>query len=207
MPRTRALRTAGFSATEMLLVITVLGIVASMAVFQIEAARPGIRGDGAMRALMTQLTTARELAMSERRNIEIAFPASNQVSIIRHEVPAGTTTLRTVALEGGVEFRLIPGVGDTPEAFGNGAAVDFDGAGVVMFSTDGSLIDATGKRGEWHRIHTIAARSRRSTSTARRTARTSAATPSTARRRGSTRSIRTSWIRRSCHHSRRHSAI
>jgi hypothetical protein len=128
----------------MLLVITVLGIVASMAVFQIEAARPGIKGDGAMRTLMTQLTTARELAMSERRNIEIAFPGPNQVSIIRHEVPAGTTTLRTVALEGGVEFRLIPGVADTPEAFGNAAAVDFGGAGAVMFSTDGSLIDATG---------------------------------------------------------------
>jgi Tfp pilus assembly protein FimT len=124
MQPTHRSRSAGFSAVDMLCVVSIIGIVSAMAVFQVEAARPGLRGDGAARNVIAQLTTARELAISERRNIEVTFPGPNLVSLVRHEVPAGTTTLRTVALEGGVEFRLTAGVSDTPDAFGNAAPID-----------------------------------------------------------------------------------
>src|SRR6185503_488651 len=144
MLRAQPTRSAGFSAVDLLCAVSIIGIVSATAVFQIEVARPGIRGNGATRNLIAQLTTARELAISERRNIEITFPAANMVSLIRHEIPGGTTTLKTVALEGGVEFRLTAGVPDTPDAFGNDAAVDFGPAAVVMFGTEGSLIDLTG---------------------------------------------------------------
>jgi len=137
-------RTAGFSAIDMLCVVSIMGIVSAMAVFQVEAGRSSVRGDGAARNLIAQLSTARELAISERRNVEVAFPGPNLVSLVRHEVPGGTTTLKTVALESGVEFRLTDGVPDTPDAFGNAVPIDFGPAASVMFGTEGSLTDAAG---------------------------------------------------------------
>ena len=68
------------------------------------------------------------------------------MQIERVEVPSGTRTiLDTLTLEGENEFvqdgRSIP---DTPDLFGGAAAVNFTGAEPVMFTSDGSLIDAAG---------------------------------------------------------------
>ena len=68
------------------------------------------------------------------------------MQLVRQEVPAanGTTVLADIPLEGGIQFMLFPGVGDTPDAFGATKAVDFGAATSVMFNTDGMLIDNTG---------------------------------------------------------------
>jgi hypothetical protein len=59
-------------------------------------------------------------------------------------VPAGTTQLASVVLEGSVQYSLAPGVPDTPDAFGRNQAVDFGGAASVMFTSEGMLVDAAG---------------------------------------------------------------
>ena len=142
--KTRIQSVGGFTLIEMMLVVCVMGIIAAMASFQIGSVRPGMQGDAAMRAVMAELNGAREMAIAQRRYMEISFVGTNRIQVIRHDLPNGTTTLRDVAFESGIEYGLIAGIGDTPDAFGNGSATSFGAAVAIMFSTDGSLIDNAG---------------------------------------------------------------
>ena len=103
-----------------------------------------MKGDGAMRVLMAQLNAAREMSISQRRQMRVNFIAPNQVQIVRQEVPAGTTVLSTVYIEGGIGYGLMAGVPDTPDGFGNAAPVYFGVAQTVTFNSDGTLIDQGG---------------------------------------------------------------
>jgi prepilin-type N-terminal cleavage/methylation domain-containing protein len=134
----------GYTLIEMMLVVCVMGIIAAMATFQIGSVRPGFQGDGAMRVVMSELNGAREMAIAQRRYMEVAFVGTNRIQVIRHDIPNGTTTLRDVAFESGVQYALIAGITDTPDGFGNGAATSFGSATSIMFSTDGGLIDSSG---------------------------------------------------------------
>ena len=136
----------GFSALELLMTVGIMGVLMSMAVFQIGQSLPGYRGDGGMRIVIAQINTARELAITQRRKMRLTFTNGNKVSIIREEVttPATTTTLSSVLLEGGEGFNLASGVPDTPDAFGNSSATYFGTATQIKFDTDGSLTDQSG---------------------------------------------------------------
>ena len=137
----------GYSAIELLLVLAIMGVVMAVAMFQIGAARPAFKGDGAMRTVMAQLNTARELSISQRRQMQVSFIAPSTVQIVRQEVPAGTTTLSTIPVEGGVSFGLITGVPDTPDGFGISGGVTgiaFGTATAIVFNSDGTVIDQNG---------------------------------------------------------------
>ena len=140
----RRTRDAGCSLPELLIVLSITGVVSSMAVIQIGLAAPSMKGDGAMRVLMAQLNAAREMSISQRRQMRVNFIAPNQVQIVRQEVPAGTTVLSTVYIEGGISYGLIGGVLDTPDGFGNATPVYFGVAVSVRFNSDGTLIDQAG---------------------------------------------------------------
>jgi Tfp pilus assembly protein FimT len=115
-----------------------------MATAQMAGARRAMQGDGAMRLLMGQLALAREMAVTQRRNMEIRFVSTNWVQIVRHEVPAGTTTLASSVFEGNVQFSLLPGVADTPDGFGTANGIAFGVATTLTFNTDGTLVDNAG---------------------------------------------------------------
>jgi Tfp pilus assembly protein FimT len=135
----------GTSLLEMMLTVAIMAIVGGMATARLSSARRAMQSDGAMRVVMTELSAARDMAMTQRRNMEVQFVGGNWVRVIRHEAPGITTTvLRSVALESNATFSLATGVPDTPDAFGNSGAVTFGGAQTVMFGTDGTLIDANG---------------------------------------------------------------
>jgi len=138
----------GYTAVELMLVVGIMGVVMSIAMFQIGAARPAFKGDAAMRTIMAQLNTARELSISQRRQMQVNFIAPSTVQIVRQEVPAGTTTtLSTVPIEGGLSFGLISGVGDTPDLFGisgGTTGIAFGTATQILFSSDGTVIDQAG---------------------------------------------------------------
>jgi len=139
-------RTAGYSILELMMVLGVMGVVSAIALVQIGNARPGMKGNGAMRTVMSQITYAREQAISQRRYMNLNFPTSSEVQVVRQEVPAanGTTVLADIPLEGGITFQQISGIGDTPDAFGATKPVDFGAATSIMFNTDGALVDNTG---------------------------------------------------------------
>ena len=135
----------GFSLVELMVVVTLIGIGSAMGVFLMGQWGPAVRADGAHRVVIAQLNRARQLAITQRRNIRVTFTNGNQVQIIREEVPGPATTLiSSQLLEGGMVFALVPGVPDTPDVFGNGAAVNFGSATTVKFSPDGMLLDQTG---------------------------------------------------------------
>jgi len=103
------------------------------------------KGDSALVMTSTFLESARNRAVSERRNIELTFVAPNRIQLVRIEVPSNArTTLAEMMLEGNEEFVRIDGHPDTPDAFGGIGAINFSGAAPVMFTSDGSLIDSAG---------------------------------------------------------------
>ena len=120
---TRAARSqTGYTLVEMMLVVGVMGVVSGLAVFQIGSARPSMKGDGAMRTVLAQMNTARELSISQRRNIQLTF-AGNLITLTRQNIaigaaPATTTVLAAIPMEGGAQFGLTSGVPDTPDGFG-----------------------------------------------------------------------------------------
>lgn len=135
----------GVSVIETLLVLGLFAVVSGMAVFQIGAARPAMRGDSAMRVVMAQMRTARELAITERRYMRVTFTSPNKVEIVREEVPGpSTTVVGSTQLEGGMGYRLVTGVPDTPDAFGLGGAIDFGTATNVKFTPDGTMVNQDG---------------------------------------------------------------
>ena len=139
--------TGGFSAVELLITVGIMGVLMAMAAFSIGQTIPGYKGDGAMRVLLAQINSARELAIAQRRVMRLTFTGGNLVQIIREEVPIGgapltTTVVGSAYVEGGATFMLDPLVTtDTPDSFGNSAALAFGGATLVRFNTEGSLVD------------------------------------------------------------------
>lgn len=135
----------GFSLLETVATISITAIIGSMATASLVSARRAYQGDGAMRVVMAQLNTAREMAITQRHNMEVQFVGGNWVRIVRHEnAPGVTTVLSNMALEGGAQFALTTGVPDTPDGFGASSPIAFGAAPIVMFTTDGTLIDSGG---------------------------------------------------------------
>lgn len=134
----------GFSLIEMMLVVCVIGILGAIASFQIGAIRPGLLGDGAMRSVMAEMNTAREMAIAQRRQMQINFVGTNRIQIVRVDSATDTTLLRDVAFESGVQYGVIGTIADTPDAFGKASATSFGGAAVIRFNTEGALIVAGG---------------------------------------------------------------
>ncbi len=139
-------REQGFSILEILFVTSLMGVLSAIALLQIGAAQPALKGDSAMRVILAQMRTARELAITQRRYIRVAFIAPNQMQIIREEVPGpATTVLATTTLEGGIGYELVEDVPDTPDAFGQDAAVHFGVVINVKFSPEGTLVNQDGQ--------------------------------------------------------------
>jgi Tfp pilus assembly protein FimT len=136
----------GYSAVELIITVGIMGVIMATAVAQIGQAQWWLKADGAQRVVMAQMHAAREMAIAQRRVMRLSFTNFNQVQIIREEVPGPTTTVvASVLLEGGVLFSLTTGVPDTPDAFGNSAAVSFGSVTYVQFLPDGTLTGPDGQ--------------------------------------------------------------
>jgi prepilin-type N-terminal cleavage/methylation domain-containing protein len=136
----------GFTLVEMMMAVMLIGILGSMAVFQIGTARPGMVADGAMRTVMGQLNLAREIAVAQRRQVDIECDQARQtLRLVRRDLPQGTTLLAETPFESGVKFGL-PDVLpiDTPEGFGKSTPVSFKSAETIAFNSDGMLVDGFG---------------------------------------------------------------
>lgn len=130
----------------MVFVVGLMGILSSMAVIEMSRTRPALRGDGAMRVILAQMRTARELAISERRYMRVVFTGTNQMDVVREEVPGpATTVLGSRLLEGGIQFAIVSGVPDTPDSFGATSAVSFGTVTDIKFSPDGTLVNQSGQ--------------------------------------------------------------
>jgi prepilin-type N-terminal cleavage/methylation domain-containing protein len=136
----------GFTLIEVMMMVTLIGILGSMAIFQIGSARPAMVADGAMRTVMGQLNLARETAVAQRRQVDVICDEDKQVlRLIRRNLPEGTTLLAETPFESGVRYGLPESLPeDTPDKFGKGAEVYFAAAQSISFNSDGMLIDGGG---------------------------------------------------------------
>lgn len=135
----------GFSVIELLGVLVVSLSVLGIGLGGFSMALNTIRGDASMNIVHWQLKMARETAINQRRSVEVQFTPPNFMSVVRRNIPSGTTVLSTAVLEHQTQFYLFSSMPDTPDSFGRASAIDF-GAGTtaVMFNAEGQLVDQTG---------------------------------------------------------------
>jgi len=136
---------AGFSLTELLVVVGIAGVMMAIAILVAPSALLSARADSGAAQLVAALRVAREQAIAQRRNVRVDFIAPNRITVSRIEIPGpGTTVIADTRLEGGNTFVLMPGVPDTPDAFGGGSPVSFNGAATVAFTSSGEFVDEDG---------------------------------------------------------------
>jgi hypothetical protein len=132
----------------MLITVAIVSAIAAIGVGVTTTLVRMSRGESGAVQVDTFLRRHRELAVARRRDIEIWFIAPNQVESRMRAVPnppAATPApqvLERVTIEGGIGYRIFPGVPDTPNVFGNAAAISLGGLTPVMFSSEGSFLDA-----------------------------------------------------------------
>lgn len=134
----------GFSLIETLVVASLAMVLMAMALVQIRASRASMVADNAMRLVMNEMARARDMAIQQRRNVQVTFVGVNEMRLTRVEIPNGTTLVHRTIMEGNLRFALPSGTPDTQDAFGAGSALDFDGSnptnGEVVFNSEGMLI-------------------------------------------------------------------
>jgi prepilin-type N-terminal cleavage/methylation domain-containing protein len=148
----------GFSLVEMLLVVALVAVVGATAIGVSGAMVRTAKGQSGVQQLAGFLKRTREVAISRRRNIEVAFVGPNVVSTQQRGVPPtplgpipAPTPLETMRLEGRIEFRFFPSVIDTPDDFVGlpgrtvpPSAIELGPALPVLFTSEGQFVDGNG---------------------------------------------------------------
>jgi type II secretory pathway pseudopilin PulG len=133
----------GFSLIELSVVVLLGMILAGMAVYQVEGALPVMRANAAMGQVVSQMRIAREMALAQRRSVQLKFIGTNEIQIERLNQPTGFTNLDPVYFEGGGQFVVFSGQPDTPAGFGNDGAIYFGGLiggpTAMVFQSDGTF--------------------------------------------------------------------
>jgi hypothetical protein len=130
-----------------MVVVTLVVVLGATALMVTSGAWQRSRADSSVATVMGELRLARDSAVSQRRDVEVQFVNPNQIRVLRHDIGAGgaevgTTLLHSVFLENQVEFLLTPGVPDTPDGFGQTAAISFGTATALMFRSEGTFTDS-----------------------------------------------------------------
>jgi Tfp pilus assembly protein FimT len=134
---------------EMVVVLGIASALSGMAVIQISSSRSAMKGDAAMRVVLSQMNYARENAITQRRNMKVVFDLGTRVQVVREETDGSTTTISSVLFESGSQFGQIVST-DTPDTFGNSGTggVTFAGATgtplQIRFTPDGKFVNQDG---------------------------------------------------------------
>jgi type II secretory pathway pseudopilin PulG len=149
-------REAGFSLLETMIVIGIMMAIAAMAMLQSFGSIENYRANAAMDTIISQLRVARQLAISQRRNVQITFNAASIPNSITYTVLANpgdsyVPAPVTVPIAPQVNFTGVTGEPDTPMAFGTcGSSFGVCIAGVtggpptMQFTAVGQFTDSTG---------------------------------------------------------------
>jgi Tfp pilus assembly protein FimT len=134
----------GFSLTECLVICAIFMIIASVGVVQLRSTITIVDADRAVNLVASQLTYAREIAVDQRRNVQVEFIGSNEIRITRHDGGGETTVVSDVSLPPGFTYSLPFDAGDTPDGYGNETPVYFNAATSGTFLGDGSFVNDDG---------------------------------------------------------------
>jgi prepilin-type N-terminal cleavage/methylation domain-containing protein len=142
--------TRGITLIEVLIVVGIIGVLTATSVLLMPNVIASAKADSGATELTTLLRTAREQAITERRNIELRPIAPDRVECWRIDVDAngaavGQTMVQAMTIGERMQFRRFPALPDTPDAFSAGTtAIEFTGAAPWRFTTEGTLVDANG---------------------------------------------------------------
>ncbi len=135
----------GFTLIELMVVVGIIAVTLAVTMAVNPQFIRTAKADSGTAQAMDVLRQAREIAISQRRNVQVQFVGTNQIVISRVNVPNGDlTTIRSVPLESRMRFALMAGVPDTPDLFGRTAAVAFGPSPARMFTSEGTFIDNQG---------------------------------------------------------------
>jgi prepilin-type N-terminal cleavage/methylation domain-containing protein len=148
----------GFSLLETLVVIGIMAILSSIAIFKSFGTMEGYKVNSAMDIVVSQLRVARQLAISQRRNVQVSFNTALNPPTITYTVQAGnyagSTELNgtpvTMPLPTQVQFTSESGEVDTPMGFGTcggnfGVCIASvsGGPAIMGFNSEGQFTDST----------------------------------------------------------------
>jgi prepilin-type N-terminal cleavage/methylation domain-containing protein len=153
-----AISERGFSLVEMSVVVMLILIISAMALIAYLPTLQDARFDAAMKEVVAQLRQAREYAITNRRYVQVTFPTVvvggitqyQVVMKVRNDLTAGAggvnPILSTVPIESPAQFYVFATAPDTPDGFGKGAPIVFEGltngpVGGMLFQSDGELVD------------------------------------------------------------------
>jgi len=152
----------GFSMLEMMTVVALVIVLASITFISLQPALKAARVDSAYNAVLMTMRNYRSRAITERRRYIVAFAAPGTITVSFWEVgvpvaPA-PVVVQALTLPNDVQFMVQAGMPSTPvtvpDGFGvGGTAIDFgQGLGVgslnyVMFMPDGSAQDTSNPGG------------------------------------------------------------
>jgi type IV fimbrial biogenesis protein FimU len=141
---------AGFTLMEVLVSLSIIGVLAAAAIIVMPGFVQQSRADGTIAQTLNTLRLARDRAIGERRNFRVNFDVSSgRIQVLREEIsnpvvnPVVTTLVSTTYLESGLKFMQFAGNGDTGDAFGVSGPIAFAST-PVMFTSEGTFIDAMG---------------------------------------------------------------
>jgi prepilin-type N-terminal cleavage/methylation domain-containing protein len=159
-------RAQGFSLLEMMIVLAIMMVIASIGFVSLQPSLKAQRVSNAYNTTLSALRQARENAISQRTSYIVTFtsivaPPTNTIRVEPTVAFTGAQAAVTYSLPTDVAFTVVTGIPTsataTPDGFGVGAtAIDFGytasgtGAGgqsVLYFCPDGSAQNAVGGAG------------------------------------------------------------
>ncbi len=155
MTRSSLRDASGFTLLEMLIAVTIVIILLATTAMLMPGVVTLAKADSGSSQLLTALRTAREQAVTERRNVTISFVNPNRIEVRRDDlglngagaiIVSGQTLVGTTILEQGMEFLRFPAdVPDTPDGFAPvGNPIEFSGGQPWQFTSEGTLVSQSG---------------------------------------------------------------
>ncbi len=137
-------RNSAFSLIEVLTVVSLIAIVSTVAIIQMSQTMAILDADKASSLVSSQIRYARQVAVDQRREVDIEFVGANRITVTRQDGGGATTVLSDQTLPSGYSFGLPSGVGDTPDGYGNTQPVSFNLETMGTFLGDGTLVNGAG---------------------------------------------------------------
>ena len=132
---------------EVLVAVAIISIILGMATLNYSSILPNYKANSAMDQLLSQLRSAREKAISHRREVQVQFVGTNQLTVTEIWLVGTAPPPTTVTFEGGARYMVFTSVPDIPAPynFGNSGPIYFGASAspppTMKFSTTGAFID------------------------------------------------------------------
>ncbi len=151
--RRRKNQASGFSLLETVVVIGMMMVMMSFAIFKSTNMIPNYKADNAQDVVVSTLRQARQLAITQRRDVQIWIDQNltgvDQVQHINYQVVTiggdQPQPVVSVGIPKGAQLVLEAGVPDTPMAFGNASSVYIGNVGggppIMKFRSTGGFTD------------------------------------------------------------------